>query len=358
MTPKRRPRKPSTAFDVAALAQVSQSAVSRTFTPGASVSESTRSKVLAAAQKLNYTPNNIARSLITQKSYIVGVAMTYLDNQFYPEVLQCLSDELGKAGYRVLLFITHGNSNTDPALEELLRYRVDALVLASTSLSSRLAAECARVGVPVVMLNTIDPTSATPSVCGSNESGGRAIAGYLAAGGHRRFAFIAGAEESSTTRERERGYLRRLRELGRDKPMRERGYYTFDGAAEAMRRLLRRSERPDAVFCANDHMAFAAIQVARGEFCVDVGCELSIVGFDNVEIAKWPGFDLTTYSQPVPLMVAETIAILRTLFQGRPLKKAHSEIPGSLVVRGSARVPAWGVRNAADGTRIWEDADG
>ncbi len=331
--------------------------MSRTFTPGASVSESTRDKVLAAARQLNYTPNHLARSLITQKSHIVGVALTYLDNQFYPEVLQRLSDELGKAGYRVLLFITHGNSNTDPALEELLRYRVDALILASTSLSSRLAAECARVGVPVVMLNTVDPTSAIPSVCGSNEHGGRAIASYLAAGGHRRFAFIAGADESSTTRERERGYVHRLHALGFDKPIREGGQYTFDGAAVAMRKLLKRARRPDAVFCANDHMAFAAIQVARGEFGLEVGREISIVGFDNVEIAKWPGFDLTTYSQPVPLMVAETISILRTLLQGRQLKDVHSAIPGQLVVRGSARVPADGLERQADGTRIWEDSD-
>ncbi|MFT3763039.1 MAG: LacI family DNA-binding transcriptional regulator [Pseudoxanthomonas sp.] len=357
MTGKHPLRKPATALDVAALAQVSQSAVSRTFTPGASVSDATRKKVMAAARQLNYTPNNIARSLITQKSWIVGVAMTYLDNQFYPEVLQCLSDDLGNAGYRVLLFLTHGNRDADPMLEELLRYRVDALILASTSLSSRLASECARVGVPVVMLNTIDPTSSIPSVCGSNAVGGRAIASYLVAAGHKRFAFVAGAGESSTTRDREHGFSRRLQELGMGKPVREDGYYTFDGAATAMRRLLKRKQRPDAVFCANDHMALAAIQVARGEFGLRVGAELSIVGFDNVGIAKWPGFDLTTYSQPVPAMVAATISILRTLLQGRALKSAHTAIPGQLIVRGSARVPESGVEPLADGTLIWETPD-
>jgi DNA-binding LacI/PurR family transcriptional regulator len=353
MTAKGPPRRPATATDVAALAQVSQSAVSRTFTPGASVSETTRTRVLAAASKLNYTPNHIARSLSTQRSYIVGVALTYLDNQFYPQVLQSLSDELGNAGYRVLLFITHGRSDTDPALEELLRYRVDALILASTSLSSRLADECARVGVPVVMFNTLDAAGTIPGVCGSNELGGRTIAHYLAAGGHTRYAFMAGVQESSTTCERERGFVRGLHELGLGKPLHEKGMYTFDGAIAATRRLLKRADRPDAIFCANDHMAFAAIQVARGEFGLDVGREISIVGFDDVEISRWPCFDLTTYSQPVPSMVAETMHMLRLLLQGRQLKNVHSIVPGQLIVRNSARIPKQGSTRCEDGTYRW-----
>ncbi|WDS35036.1 LacI family DNA-binding transcriptional regulator [Pseudoxanthomonas sp.] len=355
MPPRLPPGRPATASDVAELAEVSQSAVSRTFTPGASVSEITRARVLAAAAKLNYTPNHLARSLSTQRSQIVGVALTYLDNQFYPQVLQRLSDELGKAGYRVLLFITHGRSEADPALEELLRYRVDALILASTSLSSRLAAECARVGVPVVMFNTVDADSTTPGVSGSNVLGGRTIASYLATGGHQRFAFLAGASESSTTRERERGFVERLAELGHPRPRREEGYYTFDGALAATRRLLKPAQRPDAIFCANDHMAMAALQVARIEFGLEPGRDVSIVGFDDVDIARWPGFSLTTYSQPAASMVTETIRILRQLLAGKPPAQQRTQVPGRLIVRGSARQPATGVRQDEDGIAFWED---
>ncbi|MFT4249044.1 MAG: LacI family DNA-binding transcriptional regulator [Pseudomonas sp.] len=353
MPPKPVPSRPATASDVAELAQVSQSAVSRTFTPGASVSEATRARVLAAAARLNYTPNHIARSLITQKSYIVGVAMTYLDNQFYPQALQRLSDELGKAGYRVLLFITHGRSEADPALEELLRYRVDALILASTTLSSRLAGECARVGVPVVMFNTIDADSAIPGVCGSNQAGGHTIARFLSAGGHRRFAFVAGVAESATTREREHGFFTGLRELGHSAPLREDGLFTFDGALAATRRLLKRARPPDAIFCSNDHMALAALQVARLEFGLEPGRDISIVGFDDVEIARWPGFSLTTYSQPVALMVAETMRILRLLLAGKSPTNTRTLVPGALIVRGSARVPESAIEQDEYGNRCW-----
>ena len=355
MTTKLPVGRPATASDVAKLAKVSQSAVSRTFTPGASVSDTTRARVLAAAVQLNYTPNHLARSLSTQHSKIVGVALTYLDNQFYPQVLQCLSDELGKAGYRVLLFITHGRSEADPALEELLRYRVDALILASTSLSSRLAAECARVGVPVVMFNTIGADSTTPGISGSNELGGRTIASYLVAGGHQRFAFLAGAGESSTTREREHGFVNRLAELGHARLFREKGYYTFEGALAATRCLLKRAKRPDAIFCANDHMAMAALQVARIEFGLEPGRDVSIVGFDDVDIARWPGFSLTTYSQPVTAMVAETIRILRQLLAGRAPTSLRTQVPGRLIVRGSARQPTSGIRRDEAGIAFWED---
>ncbi|MEO8546641.1 MAG: LacI family DNA-binding transcriptional regulator, partial [Burkholderiaceae bacterium] len=94
-----------TSIDVARLAQVSQSAVSRTYTPGASVSEETRNKVEQAARKLGYRPNAIARTLITRRSRMIGVVMSYLDNQFYPVVLEKLSQRLQRDGYHVLLFI-------------------------------------------------------------------------------------------------------------------------------------------------------------------------------------------------------------------------------------------------------------
>ena len=128
----------ATSLDVARLAQVSQSAVSRTFTPGASVSEATRTKVEAAARKLGYRPNAIARTLITRRSRMIGVVMSYLENQFYPVVLEKLSQRLQRDGYHVLLFIAD-TRQTDAVLAEILQYQVDGLVMASTSMYSALA---------------------------------------------------------------------------------------------------------------------------------------------------------------------------------------------------------------------------
>lgn len=147
------------AQDVADLAQVSQSAVSRTFTPGASVSEETRRKVLAAAQKLGYRPNALARSLITRRSRIVALVMSYLENQFYPLVIERLSQKLQKEGYHVLMFIAEVDEAADGVLAEILQYQVDGIVMASAMLSSNVARSCAEVGVPVVQFNRVDRKS-------------------------------------------------------------------------------------------------------------------------------------------------------------------------------------------------------
>lgn len=151
-----------TSLDVARLAQVSQSAVSRTFTPGASVSEATRVKVEEAARKLGYRPNAIARTLITRRSRIIGVVMSYLENQFYPVVLEKLSQRLQRDGYHVLLFIAD-TRQTDAVLAEILQYQVDGMVMASTSMSSALALRCEEAGIPVVLFNRVSSGSGNAS---------------------------------------------------------------------------------------------------------------------------------------------------------------------------------------------------
>lgn len=328
-----------TATDVARLAGTSQSAVSRVFTPGASVSPDTRERVMAAASQLGYRPNAIARSLITRRSRMVAVAMAYLNNQFYPDVLEALSNRLQAHGYQILLFTADRHAAADPMLEQVMRYQVDAIVLASTSLSSAFARECRQAGVPVVMFNRTTDDPDLLSVTGDNEQGGHTIARFLAAGGHRRPAFLAGLEASSTSRDRERGFRRGLAEAGQGPPLRAVGHYSYEGAAEATRGLLRQRERPDAIFCANDHMAIACIDVARHEFGLAVPDDLSVIGFDDVGPARWPSYDLTSYSQPLQPMVDATVQILMDCMEDRSRPMRGVVLHGELVVRGSARCP-------------------
>jgi len=346
-------RQPATSVDVARLAGVSRSAVSRTFTEGASVSDQTRRKVLGAARKLKYRPNLFARSLKTRRSFILGLAVSALDNQFYPDIVQRLSEEFGKIGYRLLLFITHGGTGHDPLLDELLKYRLDGLILASSSISSRLAEECRRAGVPVVMFNNIDPASSVPSVECTNELAARTVADFLVAGEHRRFGFIAGLQTDSTSYQRERAFRDFLLAKGLPAPTREEGEFTFAGAVRATRNLLKLKQPPDAIFCTNDHMALAALQVARAEFGLEPGENISIVGFDNVPIADWPCFGLTTYSQPTADFVARTIRIIQLSLEHELPHDLHEQLPGELIIRTSARLPRRGIIQSADGLRIW-----
>lgn len=325
-----------TAHDVAREAGVSQSAVSRAFTPGASVAPDTRARIMAAAQRLGYRPNLLARSLISGRSNIIGVGVGDLGNPFFVQTLQLLSRTLDEAGLRLLLFPAESSGGGEPSINEILHYRLDALVLLSVDLSSGLAEECRRAQVPVVLYNRTTRDHAASSVIGDNGVGARTIAAHLLAGGHRHMAFIAGTAGSSTNAQREDAFFTYLAEQGAAVPIREGGEYRVEAATAATRRLLARPDRPDAIFCANDAMAIAAINVARHEYGLDVGREISIVGYDDVPMAAWPAFSLTSYSQPAQHMVDETLRLIRTL---RDDPDAHEDVvvEGALVLRGSSR---------------------
>ena len=310
-------RSNATAQDVARLANVSQSAVSRTFTPGASVSEDTRARVMIAAKSLGYRPNAMARSLITRRSRIIALVMGYLENQFYPLVIEKLSQKLQKQGYHVLMFISDGDE-TDGVLDEILQYQIDGIVIASAMLSPDLARQCADSGVPVVLFNRVPDTSAfarhtTSSVTSDNREGGRMVAELLLARGHQRIAFLAGLEKSSTNLERERGFNDALAQAGVSVFRREVGHYSFERARDAARAMfagLPATKRPDAVFVANDHMAIAVMDVLRHELGLRVPEDVSVVGFDDVPQAAWGAYRLTTVVQGVEPMVEATVELL------------------------------------------------
>jgi DNA-binding LacI/PurR family transcriptional regulator len=328
-----------TSIDVARLADVSQSAVSRTFTPGASVSEQTRAKVMEAASKLGYRPNAIARTLSTRLSRMIAVVVSSLENQFYPVVLQALSRELQRHGYHVLLFITD-SEDADELLVELMRYQVDGIVMGSTMLSSGLAQEIAAARVPVVMFNRVSRAGRISTVSSDNLGGGRAVAHFLADGGHRRIAYLAGAEDSSTNHDREQGLREGLAERGLPVAARAVGHYDFERAAQATLELFAHGEPPDALFVASDHMAFAALDTLRGALGLRVPEDVSVVGFDNVPQADWGAYRLTTVEQNVQPMVEATVRMLMQQLEADAVSSDAVVIPARLVVRASARLPA------------------
>lgn len=324
-----------TSTDVAKLANVSQSAVSRTFTPGASVSGKTRERVLAAAHELGYRPNALARSLISGRSRIIGLVIAYLENHFYPIVIEKLSRSLQARGYHVLLFMTEPGQQ-DEVIQEILQYQVDGVVLASVTLSSHIAQECAELGVPVVLFNRYIPDSQASSVVSDNVAGGRLLAELLLSEGHQKIAFVAGQENSSTNVEREKGFTERLEEAGVTLCQRVVGHYTFEGATLATRELLS-DGIPDAIFVANDHMAFAVMDVVRGEFGLRIPQDISVVGYDDVPEAGWPAYNLTTVEQNVEKMIGATVDILLEQMEHKRISSAQVVTDASLILRGSTK---------------------
>jgi DNA-binding LacI/PurR family transcriptional regulator len=332
-----------TSSQVAEHAGVSQSAVSRTFTPGASISPKTRQKVLAAAKELGYRPNAIARSLITNRSRIIAVVMAYLENLFYPEVLEELGRALASENYHLLLFTGFVDRHSDPVFDQLMQYRVDGIILASTSLSSELSEECATAGIPVVLFNRTTERDAVSSVTTRNREGGRRIAEFLVAGGHKSFGYIAGLEFSSTNRDRQQGFTEGLAAHGFTNIIVEPGNYSQSDAQQAARAMLGRPDRPEALFVANDHMAVAVMDVARHEFGLAIPQDLSIIGYDDVGPARWPSYSITSVSQPLKRMVESTVDILMDQIASGEIEPEHRVLTGDLVVRGSARLPPSGL---------------
>lgn len=330
-----------TAQDVAQLAQVSQSAVSRTFTPGASVSEKTKSKVLAAAEKIGYRPNALARSLSTNQSKIIALVMSYLENQFYPLVIEHLSQELQKQGYHVLLFIGETNNfDADAVLLNILQYQVDGIIMASATLSPTLAKNCAKSGVPVVLFNRISEigksSSNTSSVTSNNYEGGAIAARTLIDRGYKKIAFMAGLENSSTSIERERGFQDELGKAGLTIYRRAIGNYDFNAAKKATHELLKKPGIPDAIFVANDHMAIAAMDVIRHELNMEIPKDIGIIGFDDIPQAAWDSYRLTTVAQPLKRMVDATVDLLIQQIQTK-IKSEQVVIPCDLIDRDTLR---------------------
>ena len=328
-----------TSAEVAQRAGVSQSAVSRVFTPGASASKKTVEKVRKAAAELGYRPNVLARAMVSGKSRIIGLVMAYLENQFYPEALEKLSNALQQRGYHILIFMA-GNTaeNIDAVVDEILDYQVDGIVAASVAMSSELSKRCQSAGIPVVLFNRSQDDDALSSVTSDNLAGGRRVAEFLLAGGHNKISYIAGWEGASTQRDREAGFVGALAAAGKTLHSREVGDFKMDIAAEATRRMFAK-DPPDAVFVANDHMAMAVMDTLRFELGLSIPGDVSVVGYDDVPTAAWPAYNLTTVRQPANRMVAQTVSILMDQIEFDRDAARRVEIAGPLIIRGSACVP-------------------
>ncbi len=330
------PARKITSVDVARLAGVHQSTVSRAFSDDGSVAPETRDRVLAAARRLGYTPNAIARSLITNQSNIVGVVMAGISSPFQPYVLEKFLQALQERGRQALVFSAPPGQEIDDILPAVLQYRVDGLIITSATLSSARLEDCARAGTPVILFNRNVPGGGASAVCCDNVEGGRLVANLLLDAGHRRLAYIAGSANSSTNRDREKGFTDRLYERGIVGTLREQGRYSYESGYEAARRLLERDDPPDAIFCASDIIALGALDLAR-ERGVRVPDDLSIVGFDDIPMARWSAYALTTIRQPVDAMIAATLALLQERRAAPDAPPVTKLFPGALVERGSAR---------------------
>jgi LacI family transcriptional regulator len=296
--PPGRPRIPRvTSHDVARLAGVSQPTVSRALRGNHRIPDETRARVLEAARALGYVPNQLGRSLSTQTTHRVAMVAD-LGNPLYPALLGPVHDELVRSGYRTVLFAEHRDEIE--AYEGLLDRSVDGVILTAITLQSSLPYELSRRGIPFVFLNRLNELVEHDSATADDEGGAALVGELLLSLGHRRIGALFGPENTSTSRDRERGLRRRLGDEGIAIPARWTAHtsYTHEGGSAAFTAVMSRDDRPTALFCVNDYVAVGALNAAR-RMGIAVPDDLTVVGFDDLPEASWPVFDLTTVNNPL-----------------------------------------------------------
>jgi DNA-binding LacI/PurR family transcriptional regulator len=326
-----------TSYDVASAAGVSQSAVSRCFKPGASVSKATYARVMQAALELDYTPNLAARSLRgldTRRSNLVALIVSDLVTLHYPELLAELSRQFSLRGMRILLFSQRGDASLDYTLSEIWQHQVDGVVVAA-NLSEQQAGQFERRRLPFVLFNRNLPDRSVNAIICDQAGAARTMVGRLAAAGHKRFAMIDGPAGSAVAQERKRGVAERLAELGLAAPLAVRGEHDYASGARGLREIVERlGHVPDAIICGNDAMAIGCLDAARHELKIDVPGQLSVTGFDGIAPAGWLSYNLTTLGQPVRQMAQATVELLTSLI-GAAATCAERRVFSATVIEGA-----------------------
>lgn len=322
--------------EVARVAGVSVAVVSRAFTPGATIAEETRSRVLAAARAVGYVPRTLLRASVEAPA-TVAVVMADITNPFFPTVLEQLTLRLRARGYAVQVHCAPRGTDVDSIIPDLFRVPLAGVLLGSAGISPHLARICRERGVPVVLLNRAAPSPGVSMVGCDNHAGGLRAAELFLRTGCQRPAFMGGRPEIPSGIERERGFRDGLAAAGRDLFAMESGGFVYEEAHEAARRLFSGHPRPDAVFCANDVMALAVLDFVRQGLGLRVPEDVSVIGFDDIGMAAWPVYRLTTIRQRLDVMIEEAIDLLQRLATSPESAGISRLVTGVLVERATTR---------------------
>ena len=294
-----------TSFDVARRAGVSRAAVSRTFTPDASVSAKTREKVRKAAAELGYRVNYLARSLINQRSDLVGLVAAGMDNPFRALQIDHLARALLKRNFHPVLLPVDDRAGSTAIIEQLLHYSAAGVLVTSDAPPTSLCAECADLGVPIVLINKGDDISMVDRVVSDDEAAGQIAATTLLAAGSTRLGVIGAAAVSYSARRRQQAFVAECHRRGvvpaviQTKLNDYQSGFAADVDAEI-----------NGLFCANDYLACGVIDRLRQDRTRRVPDDIRIIGHDDIPQAAWIAYALTTIQQPCGFQAEQAVTLL------------------------------------------------
>ena len=301
-----RPRR-VTARMVAEAAGVSRSAVSRAFTDGAYLDDKKRTKIREVAAILGYKPNALAAGLQGGRSHLVAIFVGDMRSPYDTVFVGQLVGELNALNKWPIL-IDGGGQRAATAIEDVLRYPLDALILRGGSMSADIVSQCTKYAIPMISSGRPIEAPDVDNVCCRHSDGTKEMTETLIRQGRTRFGFLAGPADFYSSAIRKGGVLEALKAAGLSLVAESLGDYTVAGGHSSAKQLLS-SHAIDALICANDAMAIGALTAAR-EMGLAVPKDLSVVGFDDISIASWPMFDLTTVRNPIDASVTEILNLL------------------------------------------------
>jgi DNA-binding LacI/PurR family transcriptional regulator len=299
-----RSKKSVTSDDVAELAGVSRSAVSRAFTEGASVSEETRQKILAAANKLGYQPNIVARTLTMQQSKIIGVVMGEWLNPFYTQMLRRLSEYFRANKYQVMLTTLDESHDVDSAIRFLMQYQVDGLLLVSSLPTEATAEVCAQRHTPIVIINRESDDLAISNVTIDQKQLGEDLANQVLDRGYRRIALARGDDQMRSGVERIDAFNAVLQQREEGQVIASvSNIYGHDTARATLPQFMDSASKPDIIICSSDEAALGFRDGLRLDYNVDVPNDISVIGFGDAPFASWGVVQLSTVRLPIESII-------------------------------------------------------
>ena len=335
-------RKRVSGHDIARLAGVSQSTVSRVINDHPRIAPETRERVRKAMEELGYTPNAAARTLITGRSHLIGLVVSNISNPFYPPLVEAIVNAAEGAGFHVIL----GNAQEDATrqlefLRLLAEHQVDGAIL--TSALGAIAPELSRfaqTGPPLVLVNRVLPDSRVDSVLIDNERGGYLATEHLIALGHTRIAYVGGNQDASTNHQRFAGFRQAMADA--DIPVPDdhvnHGDYTRLSGSIIAKRLLQLPEPPTALVCADDLIALGCMEGLHAAG-LQVPDDMALVGFDDIPSASLHGIGLTTVRQPTVEMGERAVKLMLDRLEHPDRAPVVDMLPAELIIRTSCGTP-------------------
>jgi DNA-binding LacI/PurR family transcriptional regulator len=326
-----------TSYDVAREAGVSQSAVSRVFRSGVSVSKKTREKVMATANKMGYRPNAIARMLITRQSGMVAVIVSSRANVNYPEVLSHVSKQLAARNKRVLLFTLDDLDEVDELFEQITTFQVDGVIALAAHFESHRLAQFETFNIPVVLYNRNVPGAKANTVCCNHELGIKQLISLLQANNPKSYLILSGPKDSDVANERREIAVQLLRQANIENFHILYGDYSYQSGRDCLSKWLMENPPPDAVICSNDTMAIGVIDEARENHGIRVPEDISVVGFDGIASSYWQSYQITTIKQPVKQLVKAAVEVLLEHIENPDSPPEARVLTGTLIVGNSVK---------------------